>query len=147
MLQFLTTNASTTNTNNNNTQQQSTYRHPTQHRTSFLHDGLLPSLRTKWSNAQKLASLEQAVEDYNTVEIVATAPNAAAAVSYRRLIVMPLDERFDPPSGMFSHGHVQMGDKMSLPKEFWAAIQRNNAEVRYDCYCLLIFLLCIFYAM
>lgn len=63
------------------------------------------------------------------MEIVATAPNAAAAVSYRRLIVLPLDERFDPPSGVFSHGHVQMGDKMSLPKEFWAAIQRNNAEV------------------
>lgn len=104
------------------------YRHPRQDAISFK-SGLLQALATKWSNARELASLEQAVEDYNAEEIVASAPDAAAAVSYRRLIVMPLDERFDPPSGVFSHGHVQLGDKMSLPKEFWTAIQKNNAEV------------------
>jgi len=61
--------------------------------------------------------------------LVATAPDAVSALSKRRLIVMPLDDRFDPPPGMFSHGHVQTGDKMSLPKNFWAAIQKSNAEV------------------
>ncbi len=66
--------------------------------------------------------------DWNA-EVVATASDSATAVMKRRLIVMPLDERFDPPPGIFSHGHVQTGDKMSLPKNFLAAIQRNNAEV------------------
>ena len=66
--------------------------------------------------------------DWNA-EVVATASDAASAVAKRRLIVMPLDDRFDPPPGVFSHGHVQTGDKMSLPKNFLAAIQRNNAEI------------------
>jgi len=66
--------------------------------------------------------------DWNA-EVVATASDAASAVAKRRLIVMPLDDRFDPPPGVFSHGHVQTGDKMSLPKNFFAAIQRNNAEI------------------
>jgi hypothetical protein len=92
--------------------------------------GILKAVTTKWRNAQNLALLEQAVEDYNAEEIVATAPNTASAVRYRRLIVLPLDERFDPPAGVFSHGHVQTGDKMSLPKVFWTAIQQNHAEVR-----------------
>jgi len=91
--------------------------------------GLVKVLSTKWKNAQSLALLEQAVEDYNAVEIVAAATDAASAVSYRRLIVLPLDDRFDPPSGVFSHGHVQTGDKMSLPGEFWTAIEKSNAEV------------------
>lgn len=91
--------------------------------------GILKAVTTKWRNAQNLALLEQAVEDYNAEEIVATAPNTASAVRYRRLIVLPLDERFDPPAGVFSHGHVQTGDKMSLPKVFWTAIQQNHAEV------------------
>lgn len=42
---------------------------------------------------------------------------------------MPLDERFDPPVGVFSHGHIETGDKMSLPKCFWEAITRSKAEV------------------
>jgi len=94
-----------------------------------LKSGLLKALTAKWNNAQTLAILEQAVEDYNAEEIVATATDPISAVSYRRLIVMPLDERFDPPAGVFSHGHVQTGDKMSLPREFWTAIQKSQAEV------------------
>ena len=42
---------------------------------------------------------------------------------------MPLDERFDPPVGVFSHGHVDTGDKMSLPRNFWEAIVKSKAEV------------------
>jgi len=122
---ILPTTASTTS---RGTPALNTYHHPSQDTISFR-SGFLQALATKWSNARKLASLEQAVEDYNAEEIVATASDAASAVSYRRLIVMPLDERFDPPSGVFSHGHVQLGDKMSLPKEFWTAIQKSNAEV------------------
>jgi hypothetical protein len=42
---------------------------------------------------------------------------------------MPLDDRFDPPMGVFSHNHVQTGDKMSVPRVFWNAIELNKAEV------------------
>ena len=96
---------------------------------SLQKTGLIKAVTTKWNNARNLAILEQTVEDYNAEEIVATARDAISAISYRRLIVMPLDERFDPPAGVFSHGHVQTGDKMSLPKEFWTAIQKSGAEV------------------
>jgi Ubiquitin fusion-degradation protein len=108
----------------------STYQfHPSTQKPISLKSGLLKAISTKWQNANSLAVLEQAVEDYNAEEIVASAIDAASAVSYRRLIVLPLDERFDPPAGVFSHGHVQTGDKMSLPREFWTAIQRTKAEV------------------
>jgi len=43
--------------------------------------------------------------------------------------VLPLDERFDPPMGVFSHGHVDTGDKMSLSRNFWDAIAKSKAEV------------------
>ena len=108
----------------------STYQfHPSAQQPISLKSGIIKAVATKWQNANNLAVLEQAVEDFNAEEIVATAPDAAAAVSYRRLIVLPLDERFDPPAGVFSHGHVQTGDKMSLPRNFWTAIQASNAEV------------------
>lgn len=95
-----------------------------------LRNGLLSAASTKWSNARNLALLEQSVEDYNAQEIVAPAPNALSAILRRRLIVLPLDETlFDPPAGVFSHGHVQTGDKMSLPRNFWTAIQKSGAEV------------------
>lgn len=94
-----------------------------------LKSGMAKAVATKWQNAKNLAVLEQTVEDYNAEEIVATATDAASAVSYRRLIVLPLDERFDPPVGVFSHGHTQTGDKMSLPREFWTAIGKTAAEV------------------
>jgi hypothetical protein len=94
-----------------------------------LKSGIVKALASRWHNARNLALLEQAVEDYNAEEIVATATDPVSAISYRRLIVMPLDERFDPPAGVFSHGHVQTGDKMSLPREFWTAIQKSQAEV------------------
>jgi hypothetical protein len=86
-------------------------------------------LPQRLASSQELAMLEQDVEDYNA-QWVATAPDAIAAISKRRLICLPLDERFDPPMGVFSHGHVQTGDKMSIPKIFWQAIQLSQAEVR-----------------
>ncbi len=103
--------------------------HPSTQKPISLKSGIVKAITTKWQNANQLAVLEQAVEDYNAEEIVAAATDAASAICYRRLIVLPLDERFDPPAGVFSHGHVQTGDKMSLPKNFWTAIQTTNAEV------------------
>lgn len=108
----------------------STYHfHPSAQKPISLKSGIVKAITTKWQNAKNLAVLEQAVEDYNAEEIVAAATDAGSAISYRRLIVLPLDERFDPPAGVFSHGHVQTGDKMSLPRNFWTAIQATNAEV------------------
>ncbi|KAL9182629.1 hypothetical protein ACHAXT_013281 [Thalassiosira profunda] len=95
---------------------------------SLLRDGLGPFLSTRWAHAQSIALLEQAVEDHNA-EHVATSSNTIDAISYRRCIVLPLDERFDPPVGVFSHGHVDTGDKMSLPRNFWDAIAQSKAEV------------------
>eukprot|EP00584_Thalassiosira_punctigera_P021269 CAMPEP_0172552730 /NCGR_PEP_ID=MMETSP1067-20121228/47160_1 /TAXON_ID=265564 ORGANISM="Thalassiosira punctigera, Strain Tpunct2005C2" /NCGR_SAMPLE_ID=MMETSP1067 /ASSEMBLY_ACC=CAM_ASM_000444 /LENGTH=317 /DNA_ID=CAMNT_0013340781 /DNA_START=41 /DNA_END=994 /DNA_ORIENTATION=+ len=95
---------------------------------SLLRDGFFPFLSRKWSHAQSIALLEQAVEDHNA-EYVATSSNTVEAVSYRRCIVLPLDERFDPPMGVFSHGHVDTGDKMSLSRNFWDAIVNSKAEV------------------
>lgn len=91
--------------------------------------GVLPYLQRKWDHAQPLALLEQAVEDHNA-EIVATASNVAESVRQRRCIALPLDaELFDPPPGVFSHGHVDTGDKMSLSRNFWDAIVTSKAEV------------------
>lgn len=95
---------------------------------SILRSGVLPFLSQKWNHAQSVALLEQAVEDHNA-EYVATSNNADEAVRYRRCIALPLDERFDPPMGAFSHGHVDTGDKMSLSRNFWDAIVRSKAEV------------------
>ncbi|KAL7532909.1 hypothetical protein ACHAWF_004285 [Thalassiosira exigua] len=95
---------------------------------SLIGDGLLPSLASRWDRARPLALLEQAVEDRNA-EHVATSRNPVESISYRRCIVLPLDERFDPPTGVFSHGHVETGDKMSLPRNFWDAIVKSKAEV------------------
>ena len=79
---------------------------------------------------RELVELEQSVADYNA-DWVATSANTAQACRHRRLIALPLDEKlFDPPMvGVFSHGHEQTGDKMSLPSCFSAAIHLNNAEV------------------
>jgi hypothetical protein len=83
---------------------------------------------SRWNKAKEVAALEQLVNDYNA-DWIATSETTATAVRHRRLICLPLDDRFDPPMGVFSHGHVQTGDKMSLPANFWQAIQLNNAEV------------------
>lgn len=82
----------------------------------------------RYAEAKKLAALEQEVEDYNAAW-VATARDVAESTSRRRLICLPLDDRFDPPMGSFSHEHVQTGDKMSLPRVLWDTIQANKAEV------------------
>ena len=67
------------------------------------------------------------MEDHNA-EYVATSLNGIDATSYRRVIVLPLDDRFDPPVGVFSHGHIYTGDKMSLSRNFWDAITKSKAE-------------------
>lgn len=93
-----------------------------------LKHGLNKFVQAKWNKAINLADLELQVEDYNAAWI-ATSENQAVSTSHRRLICLPLNDGFDPPMGVFSHGHVQTGDKMSLPKTFWQAIQLNAADV------------------
>jgi Ubiquitin fusion degradation protein UFD1 len=93
-----------------------------------LQSGLNKVLSQRWEKAAELAALEQQVEDYNA-DWIARAATTGEAVKHRRLICLPLDERFDPPMGVFSHRHVQTGDKMSLPACFWQAIQLNHADV------------------
>lgn len=93
-----------------------------------LQSGFNKWLTRRWEKASELAALEQQVEDYNA-DWIARASSAGEAVRHRRLICLPLDDRFDPPMGVFSHNHVQTGDKMSLPNCFWPAIQLNHADV------------------
>uniref|UniRef100_A0A448ZIK5 Uncharacterized protein n=1 Tax=Pseudo-nitzschia multistriata TaxID=183589 RepID=A0A448ZIK5_9STRA len=81
-----------------------------------------------YQKARELALIEQQVEDHNA-RWIASSKNRAEATSKRRLICLPLDERFDPPMGMFSHGHTQTGDKISLPPCFMTTIKENKAEV------------------
>src|SRR5210317_1452294 len=75
---------------------------------SLIDDGVLTFFSKKWSHAKYIALLEQAVEDHNA-EYVATSANGIDAISYRRAIALPLDDRFDPPVGVFSHGHIYTG--------------------------------------
>jgi len=96
--------------------------------TSWRNNRFVQSLHTHYTKAQELAQIEQQVEDYNA-KWVATSKDAAQATSKRRLICLPLDDRFDPPMGMFSHGHLQTGDKISLPSCFLTTIKLNKAEV------------------
>ena len=84
--------------------------------------------KRRWERARELALVEQKVEDHNA-KWIAASKNRAEATSKRRLICLPLDERFDPQINAFSHGHVQTGDKMSLPPCFFTTIKENNAEV------------------
>jgi Ubiquitin fusion degradation protein UFD1 len=93
-----------------------------------LQSSLNKALSQRWAKATRLSELEQQVEDYNA-EWIVRASHIGEAVKHRRLICLPLDERFDPPMGVFSHRHVQTGDKMSLPSCFWQAIQLNHADV------------------
>jgi len=91
---------------------------------------VLSAIQHRWEGARDLALLEQEVEDHNAAEIIARAATAEEAASSRRLIAMPLsEEKFDPVPGAFSHGHVQTGDKMSLPVNFWRVIQGGGVEV------------------
>eukprot|EP00977_Amphora_coffeiformis_P007862 scaffold1749_cov181-Amphora_coffeaeformis.AAC.3 len=93
-----------------------------------LQHGLGKVWQNRWDRASTVALLEQQVEDYNAAWI-AQSTSTAQACRHRRCLVLPLDEGFDPVVGTFSHGHVQSGDKMSLPRNFWQAIELNKAEV------------------
>jgi Ubiquitin fusion degradation protein UFD1 len=90
--------------------------------------GFTKIIQERLSSASTLAQLEQDVEDWNA-QWVATSGTYAMACSRRRLICLPLDDGFNPPMGVFSHNHVQTGDKLSVPKIFWHAIETNKAEV------------------
>lgn len=95
----------------------------------FLRESVNKLAKKRWDTVSDIVEQEQQCEDYNAGWI-ATAQTAAISTRHRRLICLPLEERlFDPPMGMFSHGHVQTGDKISLPSNFWQAIKLNNAEV------------------
>mmetsp|Transcript_27441 Transcript_27441/g.40529 ORF Transcript_27441/g.40529 Transcript_27441/m.40529 type:complete len:333 (-) Transcript_27441:50-1048(-) len=85
-------------------------------------------LQNRWKQSCDLAELEQKVEDYNAAW-VASAETANEGLTRRRLICLPLNERFNPPMGAFSHDHVQTGDKISAPSVFWQAIDKTKAEV------------------
>lgn len=85
-------------------------------------------IQSRWKQSCDLAELEQKVEDHNAA-FVATAETTNEALTKRRLICLPLNERFNPPMGAFSHDHVQTGDKMSAPAVFWQAIDKTKAEV------------------
>ena len=93
-----------------------------------LQHGLGKVWQNRWDRATKVALLEQQVEDYNAAWIAQSASQAQAC-RHRRCLVLPLDEGFDPVVGTFSHNHVQSGDKMSMPRNFWQAIELNKAEV------------------
>ena len=93
-----------------------------------MQHGLNKVWQNRWDRATTVALLEQQVEDYNAAWI-AQSKSTAQACRHRRCLVLPLDEGFDPVVGTFSHGHVQSGDKMSLPRNFWQAIELNKAEV------------------
>jgi ubiquitin fusion degradation protein 1 len=101
-----------------------------------LQSSLNKIMTQRWTRANRLAALEQQVEDYNADYIARVSSSSSSSynvagdvVKHRRLICLPLDDRFDPPMGVFSHQHIDTGDKMSLPSCFWQAIQLNHAEV------------------
>lgn len=95
---------------------------------SLRPDHFVGLVKRHYKKARELALVEQRVEDHNA-RWVAGSKDRAEATSKRRLICLPLDERFNPSMGMFSHGHIQTGDKMSLPPCFMIAIKENQAEV------------------
>lgn len=86
--------------------------------------------RNRWNRAGWLTRLEQGVEDYNAM-IIAESKSLGDSLRRRRLICLPLNEKFDPAMGNFSHRHVQTGDKMSLPSCFGQAILINQAAVPF----------------
>jgi hypothetical protein len=95
---------------------------------SLSSNGFVRMTEQHYERARELALIEQRVEDHNA-RWIAASKDRAEATSRRRLICLPLDERFDPAMGHFSHGHVQTGDKISLPACFLATIKENKAEV------------------
>ena len=95
---------------------------------SLKQHGIAKAFENRLQQAHELAALEQQVEDYNA-EWVASAKSREEAISRRRLICLPMDEKFDPPMGQFSHGHVQNGDKMSIPNNFKELVVKGLMEV------------------
>jgi hypothetical protein len=74
------------------------------------------------SNAIKLSSYEQSVEDVNVQYKFRNCP-------VRRLIVMPLSDSFRSNQVDAMHGKIQFGDKCSLPSSLAGFLYSNRIEV------------------
>ncbi|KAG7372493.1 ubiquitin fusion degradation protein UFD1 [Nitzschia inconspicua] len=97
---------------------------------SLQQSGIGKAFYNRIDRANELAALEQQVEDHNAL-LVATANTRLEANSRRRLICLPLNEKFNPPMGQFSHNHVQNGDKLSVPRNFAEAFREGGFEVPF----------------
>eukprot|EP01038_Epipyxis_sp_PR26KG_P015945 gene15945-21635_t len=75
-----------------------------------------------WNGAMKQTLYEQEVEDINSVHKI---DNHLV----RRLIVMPLNEAFNPNQADMMHGKIQYGDRCSLPSSLGRLIFENRYEV------------------
>jgi len=78
-------------------------------------------LTAHFKRALQRATVEQEVEDHNALSKLDNTMD-------RQYIVMPMTDAFDPPPGSFNRGHIQMGDKMSLPKSIWTYIRKEQLE-------------------
>ena len=75
-----------------------------------------------WTSAVKTTMFEQEVEDVNSMHRI---DNHLV----RRLIVMPLNDAFNPNQANGMHGKVQYGDKCSLPGSIGTLIFEKPYEV------------------
>jgi hypothetical protein len=80
------------------------------------------SLSSVWTKALRQSLYEQSVEDENSVYKF---ENHVV----RRLIVMPLSDRFEPNEVNPMHGKIQYGDKCSLPISLGRFIFEKRFEV------------------
>lgn len=97
-----------------------------------LYDNIQQKLQHRWKEAENLAYLEQKVADYNWISQQQSNSHKKKALFHRRLLVLPLDEdRFDPPVGQFSHGHVETSDGIIVPSHFLQVIQDHDVQVPY----------------
>jgi len=78
-----------------------------------------------FKRAIERAQIEQEVEDHNALSKLDNTLD-------RRYIVMPMTDAFDPPPGTFGRGHIQLGDKVSMPKSIWKFIQKEKLEVPWQ---------------
>ncbi|KAJ8608246.1 hypothetical protein CTAYLR_009475 [Chrysophaeum taylorii] len=75
--------------------------------------------------ARERAELEQQLEDYNAIQ-------RASGAFHRALLVLPLNEKFDPPPGSPGHGKLQFSDKVSMPRDIGAELARRQLEVPWQ---------------
>ncbi|CAM9261074.1 unnamed protein product [Chrysoparadoxa australica] len=75
--------------------------------------------------AISLANLEQELEDINVM-------HKYDKRLERVVIVMPLNDQFDPPVGQFGNGHVQVSDRISLPKSVMMDVYTRGLDVPWQ---------------